>query len=108
MTPGDALEALMRAFGEKWAKQNQAAPKADSAARSLPPTDAPSLGVIELAKLFHDTYERLAPSYGYDTRPETKVFDQHTKNGRLMVATVRAIRKHLAIDAALAQQEGAK
>ena len=49
-------------------------------------------GIIALAKRFHDTYERLAPAYGYDTRPDTKVFDQYSKNGRLMIATVRAMR----------------
>ena len=25
----------------------------------------------QLAKLFHDTYERLAPSFGYQTRPDS-------------------------------------
>ena len=42
---------------------------------------------IELAKRFHDTYEELAPSFGYETRQETKVFDPETANGRLMIAT---------------------
>lgn len=27
------------------------------------------------AKLFHDTYERLAPIFGYETREDTKEFD---------------------------------
>jgi hypothetical protein len=39
-----------------------------------------------LARLFHDTYERLAPDFGYETRPETRAFDPTTPNGRLMVA----------------------
>lgn len=30
---------------------------------------------LALAKQFHDTYERLAPSFGYETRPETRDFD---------------------------------
>ena len=41
---------------------------------------------LDLARLFHETYERLAPSFGYETRPDTKSFDPESKNGRLMVA----------------------
>lgn len=41
----------------------------------------------ELAKLFHDVYERLAPSYGYKTKEETKTFDENSPNGKLMIAT---------------------
>ena len=40
----------------------------------------------QLARLFHDTYERLAPQYGYETRDDTKQFDSTTPNGRLMIA----------------------
>lgn len=40
----------------------------------------------ELARRFHDTYERLAPSFGYETRPETRDFDPASSNGRLMIA----------------------
>jgi hypothetical protein len=39
-----------------------------------------------LALVFHETYERLAPHFGYETRADTKVFDAASKNGRLMVA----------------------
>lgn len=39
-----------------------------------------------LARYFHHTYERLAPSFGYETRDDTKQFDPTSKNGRLMVA----------------------
>lgn len=41
---------------------------------------------LALAVLFHDTYERLAPKYGYETRQDTKRFDPVTPNGQLMVA----------------------
>lgn len=41
---------------------------------------------LALAIRFHETYERLAPSFGYATRTETRQFDQTTPNGRLMVA----------------------
>ena len=39
-----------------------------------------------LARRFHETYERLAPSFGYETRTETRQFDPTTPNGRLMIA----------------------
>ena len=39
-----------------------------------------------LARLFHDTYERLAPKFGYETREETKQFDPESPNGKLMIA----------------------
>jgi hypothetical protein len=39
-----------------------------------------------VARLFHDTYERLAPSFGYETRADTKQFDPTTPNGKLMIA----------------------
>lgn len=41
---------------------------------------------IQLAREFHDLYESLAPSFGYETRPDTKVFDPNSRNGRLMTA----------------------
>lgn len=40
----------------------------------------------ELAKLFHDTYEKLAPHYNYETREETRQFDENSNNGKLMIA----------------------
>ena len=40
----------------------------------------------DLAVRFHETYERLAPSFGYETRKETRAFDPTTPNGRLMIA----------------------
>ena len=49
----------------------------------------------ELAKLFHDTYERLAPEFGYATREDTKVFDQNSANGKLMVAVCEVILQSL-------------
>lgn len=39
-----------------------------------------------LARRFHEAYERLAPSFGYETRTETRQFDPTTPNGRLMIA----------------------
>lgn len=41
-----------------------------------------------LARRFHETYERLAPKFGYETRFDTKTFDPATPNGRLMIAVL--------------------
>ena len=46
---------------------------------------------LKLAKLFHTTYERLAPEFGYETRTDTKVFDPLSSNGRLMLAVCSEI-----------------
>ena len=40
----------------------------------------------KLATIFHDTYEVLAPVYGYETRKETRDFDPESVNGKLMIA----------------------
>jgi hypothetical protein len=46
-----------------------------------------------IAKLFHDTYEELAPYFGYKTRQESAVpwDDVPEENKQLMVATVKAV-----------------
>ena len=46
---------------------------------------------VKLAKLFHQVYEDLALSFGYKTRSGTKEFDENSKNGKLMIATCKAI-----------------
>lgn len=48
-------------------------------------------GAEAMARLFHETYERLAPSFGYTTRPETRSFDPHAPNGRLMLAVCQEV-----------------
>jgi len=48
---------------------------------------------LELAVLFHNTYEKLAPSFGYETREDTKIFDHTTPNGKLMMAVCKEIIK---------------
>lgn len=40
----------------------------------------------QLARQFHEIYERLAPGFGYETRTETRQFDPDSANGRLMIA----------------------
>ena len=49
----------------------------------------------ELARKFHEIYERLAPNFGYETRPETRAFDPTTPNGRLMIAVTDEIEDAL-------------
>ena len=49
----------------------------------------------ELARRFHDTYERLAPSFGYETRADTKAFDPESPNGRLMTAVCNEVEAAL-------------
>ena len=44
------------------------------------------------AKRFHDTYERLAPQFGYVTRPQTRAFDPESPNGKLMIAVCAALK----------------
>jgi hypothetical protein len=46
---------------------------------------------LEIAKQFHEVYERRAPEFGYETRPETKAFDADSPNGRLMIAVCQEI-----------------
>jgi hypothetical protein len=41
---------------------------------------------LALAVRFHQTYERLAPSFCYETRQDTREFDPQSKNGRLVIA----------------------
>lgn len=47
--------------------------------------------ILEITKKFHDTYEKLASEYTYETREDTKVFDINSNNGKLMYATVNEI-----------------
>ena len=55
-------------------------------------TDAESL-----ARLFHETYERLAPQYGYETREDTKEFDAESPNGKLMIAVCGEVAARLEV-----------
>lgn len=45
----------------------------------------------ELARLFHERYEALAPLYGYATRPETRVFNENSVQGALMIAVCQDV-----------------
>lgn len=49
--------------------------------------------VEEVAKLFHDTYERLAPEFGYETQPRTAVAWENVPepNKSLMIAVAEHV-----------------
>lgn len=53
----------------------------------------------ELARLFHEVYERLAPEYSYETRERTakpwEEIPDDDSNKRLMIATCEVILKAL-------------
>lgn len=51
--------------------------------------DCPAL----LAERFHVLYEKLAPSFGYETRKDTKVFGYESVNGRLMIEVCRRLKE---------------
>ena len=55
----------------------------------------------EWAILFHDTYERLAPQFGYETRNETRKFDPSTPNGKLMIAVCSEVVKAARVEGQL-------
>lgn len=90
-------EMAAQAIYESWSSQPGWVPwveggnsqKQDEARRAA----LPGLG---LARSFHDTYERLAPQYGYATREDTREFDPLSPNGRLMVAVCASLQASLA------------
>lgn len=46
---------------------------------------------LQLALIFHEAYERLAPQFGYETRDDTKAFNKESPNGKLMIAVCEEI-----------------
>lgn len=62
------------------------------------PTDEPTeADPYQVARLFHETYERLAPSFGYETRKASAVQwdDVPEQNRRLMVAVADEVLRAL-------------
>lgn len=47
----------------------------------------------QVARMFHECYERLAPSFGCETRKETRSFDAHSANGKLMIAVCEVVAR---------------
>jgi hypothetical protein len=60
-------------------------------------TDGAAYDAEALARFFHETYERLAPSFDYVTRPETAVPWEQVPgpNKRLMIAVCAEILARL-------------
>ena len=69
-----------------------APPAGRAAATPDPPSDR------NVARMFHEAYERLAPEFGYHTREESAVPWERVpaRNRDLMTATVGEVRAHLA------------
>lgn len=63
---------------------------------------------LELARFFHDTYERLAPDFGYETRQDTREFSPSSKNGQLMVAVCAEVLTKLNAWSAASQPSPAR
>ena len=57
------------------------------------------MNAIKLAILFHELYEKYAPLYGYETNKETKIFQAHTPNGKLMIHVCREIQNYVKMEA---------
>ena len=57
------------------------------------------IDALQIAQKFHDTYERLAPLFGYETRAETKQFDPESPNGKLMIAVCAEIGRNIELEA---------
>jgi hypothetical protein len=51
---------------------------------------------LKVATDFHEAYERLAPSFGYETRTETRKFDPESPNGKLMMAVCHEVGSTIA------------
>ena len=59
--------------------------------KNTPSPNKPNNEWEKIAFLFHNTYEGLAPKFGYETRKDTKEFDPESNNGKLMIATCKAV-----------------
>ncbi len=55
------------------------------------------MDATQLAQLFHETYERLAPAFGYETRKASAVPWEQVpeRNKNLMIAVCSSILEHL-------------
>lgn len=73
---------------EKVLEDNAPPIRADGGTANVP-------GAIKLAVFMHETYERLAPEYGYETRTDTRTFNASTPNGKLMIAVCGELRRYL-------------
>lgn len=77
-------EEQVRQFLDMYSKED-----VDDIISSLTPIELPS--DEELAILFHNKYEELAPKFKYETKIETKKFNKDSNNGKLMIAVCKQI-----------------
>lgn len=80
------IRDLKKAFVDEAMKRLKVRPGFDGASAVRP-------SPVELARLFHETYETLAPSFGYETREASRKpwEDVPEKNKKLMVAVCEKI-----------------
>ncbi len=80
----EAIGLLTLADLEAWVNVEQ---------KGRPDPQPPPADAEQLAQRFHDTYERLAPAFGYETRRESAVpwANVPATNRALMIATVREV-----------------
>ena len=97
--------AMLEAFGLCRSILNRIKSNAAVSGGGTPYT-ARACSALALAKQFHAAYERLAPAFGYKTRPETRAFDPDSANGRLMVAVCQEIIEQNATLSGNGKQEG--
>lgn len=62
---------------------------------AAPAAQAEPMQAEQMARRFHETYERLAPQFGYTTRTDTRAFDPESANGKLMIAVCAALQAEL-------------
>ena len=60
----------------------------------------------DIARYFHEEYERLAPRFGYETREESRVPWEDVPNRDLMIATTTDVRLRMVAKATKAAREG--
>jgi hypothetical protein len=93
----DAIEGARRAYAQQgWDVQYQTAGQFDvPELLSIRPREQRLMSDEDVAQLFHDTYERLAPEHGYETRKASAVpwEDVPTNNKSLMIAVAGVVAK---------------
>jgi hypothetical protein len=72
----------------------------DIVANAIEAALGPEPRAEDVARMFHEEYERLAPEYGYETRRESSVpwEDVPAQNKALMIATAAAVLSRIEAD----------
>jgi hypothetical protein len=103
-----ARERVLAQVHRYWADQLAALRREPPERVPSCPTSLPlarTVGPAEVAAKFHETYERLAPSFGYQTRPETRTDwgDLPDGNKQLMMAVATEVLRYIGERAAEAR-----